>query len=119
MKMISAGAGLGMGVKDYRVIFAFENQEALTKFLNSGWECWSGSRRCRQGERIGRGVFRSRQRGAWSLGVRDYQEWSGSPVDTAGHEVLKGRRPQQEIVSHWIADYRETGRVNGSSRPHQ
>ena len=38
MKMISAGAGLGMGVKDYRVIFAFENQEALTKFLNSGWD---------------------------------------------------------------------------------
>ncbi|HVN79900.1 MAG TPA: hypothetical protein VMW38_12950 [Terriglobia bacterium] len=25
MKMISAGAGLGVGVKDYRVIFVFEN----------------------------------------------------------------------------------------------
>jgi lipid-binding SYLF domain-containing protein len=37
MKMISAGAGLGMGVKDYRVIFAFENEKALANFLNSGW----------------------------------------------------------------------------------
>ena|SRR5271154_1249033 len=38
MKMISAGAGLGMGVKDYRVIFVFENQKALDGFVNSGWQ---------------------------------------------------------------------------------
>jgi len=37
MKMISAGAGLGVGVKDYRVIFIFENAGALTKFMDSGW----------------------------------------------------------------------------------
>lgn len=37
MKMISAGAGLGVGVKDYRVIFVFETEEALAKFLDSGW----------------------------------------------------------------------------------
>src|SRR5690242_16900886 len=37
MKMISAGAGLGVGVKDYRVIFVFENEQALGKFINSGW----------------------------------------------------------------------------------
>jgi lipid-binding SYLF domain-containing protein len=37
MKMISGGAGLGMGVKDYRVIFIFENNRALAKFLDSGW----------------------------------------------------------------------------------
>ena len=38
MKMVSAGAGLGVGVKDYRVIFVFETEPALTKFLTSGWE---------------------------------------------------------------------------------
>jgi lipid-binding SYLF domain-containing protein len=38
MKMISAGAGLGIGVKDYCVIFVFENEAALNRFLNSGWE---------------------------------------------------------------------------------
>ena len=37
MKMISAGAGLGMGAKDYRVIFVFEDEKALGQFLNSGW----------------------------------------------------------------------------------
>ena len=37
MKMISAGGGLGLGVKDYRVIFLFENNKALSHFLNSGW----------------------------------------------------------------------------------
>jgi lipid-binding SYLF domain-containing protein len=37
MKMISAGGGLGIGVKDYRVIFAFENDQALAHFLDSGW----------------------------------------------------------------------------------
>jgi lipid-binding SYLF domain-containing protein len=37
MKMHSAGAGLGIGVKDYRVVFIFETAAALTKFLDSGW----------------------------------------------------------------------------------
>jgi len=37
MKMISAGAGLGLGVKDYRVIFVFENDKALSQFPDSGW----------------------------------------------------------------------------------
>ena len=38
MKMISAGAGLGAGVKDFRVIFVFETEKALEKFLASGWD---------------------------------------------------------------------------------
>jgi lipid-binding SYLF domain-containing protein len=37
MKMISAGAGFGVGVKGYRVVFAFETEQALAKFLDSGW----------------------------------------------------------------------------------
>jgi len=37
MKMISAGGGLGVGVKDYRVIFVFQNDDAMAKFLDSGW----------------------------------------------------------------------------------
>jgi lipid-binding SYLF domain-containing protein len=38
MKMFSAGAGLGVGVKDYRAIFVFETDQALSKFLESGWD---------------------------------------------------------------------------------
>jgi len=37
MKMVSACAGLGVGVKDYRVIFVFDNDKALASFLDSGW----------------------------------------------------------------------------------
>src|SRR5580704_691070 len=37
MKMGSVGAGLGMGVKDYVVVFVFENDQALAQFLDSGW----------------------------------------------------------------------------------
>jgi lipid-binding SYLF domain-containing protein len=38
MKMASVGVGLGAGVKGFRVIFAFENEKALTDFIDSGWE---------------------------------------------------------------------------------
>ena len=37
MKMVSAGVGLGMGAKDYRVVFVFEDDKALGQFINSGW----------------------------------------------------------------------------------
>ena len=38
MKVISVGAGVGMGVKDFRVVFVFENPQALESFINSGWD---------------------------------------------------------------------------------
>src|SRR5215472_8078873 len=37
MKMISGGAGIGLEVKDYRVIFVFETDKAFKEFLDSGW----------------------------------------------------------------------------------
>jgi len=37
MKMISGGAGLGVGVKDFRVIFVFGTDKAFNQFLSSGW----------------------------------------------------------------------------------
>ncbi|WP_419770728.1 MAG: hypothetical protein ACNI3C_02785 [Candidatus Marinarcus sp.] len=38
MKMASAGAGFGLGVKDFRAVFLFENEEVFNRFVNSGWE---------------------------------------------------------------------------------
>ncbi len=38
MKMVEVQAGLGMGVKKFRVVFVFETQKALNDFVNSGWE---------------------------------------------------------------------------------
>ena len=38
MKMLSIGGGIGLGVKDFRVVFVFENPQALDRFINSGWD---------------------------------------------------------------------------------
>ena len=37
MKMLSVGGGVGMGVKDYRLVFVFDNQEVLHTFITEGW----------------------------------------------------------------------------------
>ncbi len=38
MKMIELQAGLGMGVKKFRMIWVFEYKSDLNAFINSGWE---------------------------------------------------------------------------------
>jgi lipid-binding SYLF domain-containing protein len=38
MKMLELQAGLGFGVKKFRVIFVFDNDKAFNSFVNSGWQ---------------------------------------------------------------------------------
>lgn len=38
MNMVEVQAGLGLGVKKFRVVFVFETQKAFDEFVNSGWE---------------------------------------------------------------------------------
>ena len=38
MKMVELQAGLGFGVKKFRVVWVFEGQQELDNFINSGWE---------------------------------------------------------------------------------
>lgn len=38
MKMASGGIGIGLGVKDFRAVFVFDNKEVLESFINNGWE---------------------------------------------------------------------------------
>lgn len=38
MNMASGGLGLGIGVKDFRAVFLFENKKAYDTFVRSGWE---------------------------------------------------------------------------------
>jgi len=38
MKMLQIQAGLGMGVKKFRVVFVFDNAKAFNSFVNSGWQ---------------------------------------------------------------------------------
>ncbi len=37
MKMFSAGVGVGLGVKDFRGIFVFENKDVFDQFVDKGW----------------------------------------------------------------------------------
>ena len=37
MKMGEVGVGLGMGAKDFRVVFIFEDTEVMQRFIDSGW----------------------------------------------------------------------------------
>jgi len=38
MKMVEVQAGLGFGVKKFRMVWVFASEGALNKFVNSGWE---------------------------------------------------------------------------------
>ncbi|MDP2828008.1 MAG: YSC84-related protein [Sulfuricellaceae bacterium] len=38
MKMVEVQAGLGMGIKKFKLVFVFQNQQALNTFINTGWE---------------------------------------------------------------------------------
>jgi lipid-binding SYLF domain-containing protein len=38
MKMVELQAGLGMGIKKFRLVWVFENHKDVTEFINSGWE---------------------------------------------------------------------------------
>lgn len=38
MKLIEVQAGLGKGIKKFRLIWVFENQADLDGFINTGWE---------------------------------------------------------------------------------
>lgn len=38
MKMASGGVGFGLGLKDFRAIFVFDNEKVFNSFINSGWE---------------------------------------------------------------------------------
>ncbi|MEQ3527574.1 hypothetical protein KIJ96_16135 [Pseudoalteromonas piscicida] len=37
MNMAEGGVGLGLGVKDYRIVMVFHTPEAMNKFVTSGW----------------------------------------------------------------------------------
>ena len=38
MKMASAGLGLGLGIKDFRGIFIFHDEDKMKSFIEKGWD---------------------------------------------------------------------------------
>ena len=70
MKMFSAGAGIGAGIKDFRGIFIFDNKSAFERFLNRGW---AASAQADAAVELGE-IGGSRERaGTIAPGVRLYQ----------------------------------------------
>ena len=41
MRMAEIGAGLGLGLKDFRAVFVFHDEQSLTDFVTKGWK-WGG-----------------------------------------------------------------------------
>lgn len=37
MRMGEVGVGIGLGVKDFRIVFVFHNSETMNRFIESGW----------------------------------------------------------------------------------
>lgn len=38
MKMLSAGGGIGMGVKNFQLVFVFDNEKVMKQFADEGWQ---------------------------------------------------------------------------------
>lgn len=38
MRMAQVSVGLGVGLKDFRAVFVFEDRETMDKFVNKGWQ---------------------------------------------------------------------------------
>jgi lipid-binding SYLF domain-containing protein len=59
MKMVELQAGLGFGIKKFRLVWLFETPQALDNFVNSGWELGGQSTAAAQ----------VRGQGAWAAGA--------------------------------------------------
>lgn len=70
MRMIQAGVGLGLGIKDFRAVFVFDDRESMDKFINSGWSFGGGADAAVKNEEAGAATS-----GAIAVapGVRVYQ----------------------------------------------
>jgi len=38
MKFVEVSAGLGLGIKSYDLVFVFDTEQAMSDFINKGWE---------------------------------------------------------------------------------
>jgi lipid-binding SYLF domain-containing protein len=56
MKMLEVQAGLGVGVKKFRLVWVFQSSEALNRFIASGWELGSQATASAQYDAKGAGL---------------------------------------------------------------
>jgi len=70
MRMAQAGVGFGLGVKDFRTIFVFDDRKVMENFISSGWSFGSQADAAAKAEKDGAAT-----NGAIAIapGVRVYQ----------------------------------------------
>lgn len=61
MRMAEGGVGLGLGIKDFRVVFVFHNPYTLKRFIEKGWafgvQADAAAKASDKGVAVGGGVF--------------------------------------------------------------
>ena len=93
MKMVSAGLGLGLGVKDFRGVFVFTTRRALRGFVEDGWDASAEADAAfKSGE--GRRLCRRDRRGARHQALPDHRARPVAAGNHPGHPLLGKRRNQ-------------------------
>ena len=89
MKMVEVQAGLGFGIKKFRLVWVFETPAAFDSFVNSGWEL--GAQATAAAQLSGQG--------AWAAGAMPISQgvWLyldrrrlGAGAHGQRHQVLQG-----------------------------
>ena len=90
MRMVEVQAGLGFGVKKFRLIWVFERQSDLDRFINSGWEISGQATATAQVGGMGKDVFAgalSISPGVWLYQLSD--EGVAAELTAKGTKYLK------------------------------
>lgn len=89
MQMRQVSVGAGVGLKDFRVVFVFQDPQAMHKFVNEGWEfgaeAEAGAKSGEKGGQVG-------QAGTFSSGMKIYQMTESGLVLRAALPLTKYRR---------------------------
>jgi lipid-binding SYLF domain-containing protein len=71
MRMVQGGVGWGVGVKDFRAVFVFDDRKVMENFMNSGWSFGGGADAAAKSDSAGGGAASGAI--AVAPGVRVYQ----------------------------------------------
>ncbi len=91
MKMIEVQAGLGMGIKKFRLVWVFEKQKDLDAFVNSGWEIGGQTSAAAQASGQGVAFAGAMSDRSGSLALPAHRRRARAGTDRQGNEVLQGR----------------------------
>lgn len=100
MKMGELGAGIGLGIKDFRAVFVFQNSKTMNSFINSGWtfggQVDAAAKASEKGGAVGAGVVVN--------GIKIYQL---TETGLALRLTVKGTKYWQDRALNYIQQPRD------------